>query len=88
MSADLALGGDAMVLRREERFPVSQSALRAAAAGNGAGARTPGRLPGVLRPALFFSLTGQRRKSFHQRKRGRQHNTAQTSDEGGKTSLF
>lgn len=57
-----------MVLRNEEHFPVNQSTLRAGAAGNGAGARTPGRLPCMLRPALFFSLMGQRRKSFHQRK--------------------
>lgn len=69
VSENLALGGDAMVLRNEEHFPVSPSALRATAPGNGAGAgaRIPGRLPCMLRPALF-SLMGQRRKSFHERK--------------------
>lgn len=69
LSKTLALEGDAMVLRNEEHFLANQSTLRATAPGNGAGtgARIPGRLPCMLRPALF-SLTGQRRKSLHERK--------------------
>lgn len=69
LSEKLALAGDAMVLRNQAHFPVNQSALKASAPGTGAGAgaRIPGRLPCMLRPALF-SLSGQRRKSFHERK--------------------